>query len=620
MKLDYPFIQLPLKFDAKRLLDEVNAMDESAWQPHPQGYAGNDAMTLITPHGINNNDEMSGPMQPTDYLKACPYLMQVLRCIGGVWGRTRLMRLSGQAEVTPHIDTNYYWRERMRVHVPIITQPSVRFYCADQDIHMQAGECWIFDTWSMHNVINDASEARIHLVADTVGGEQFWSWFGNGQPAGQVIADWRMQEYAAFNEQLPPLRLESMNLPDVMTPWEMREHFNFLFNEAMPHPALQELSALTFELCLAWQALWVEFGTDPVAYSKYATLRDGYLSRMKAFDFLQLKSGYRLIMAIAQSLMLYCLKDDLRQKFKEHRDTGQEKITPQNPLPKSAVLHTSVNPLFDKPLIVVSSPRSGSTMLFEALEKSPDLCSIGGESHTLIESIAALHPASRNFDSNVLKKSHCTSEIAAELRHRFYHDAFKPDGSKPLPSEPMRLLEKTPKNALRIPFMQELFADAQFIYLYRNPKQVISSMLDAWQSGRFKTYPDLPGWTGLPWSLLLTPNWRDLIDMPLHHVVAHQWNSATQIMLDDLEALDQSSVTKIRYETLLAKPREELDRICTSCGIAAIQNLSDLPLSKHTLTLPDPDKWKRNESFIDEIWPIIEAQALRAERYMADTL
>ncbi len=435
-----------------------------------------------------------------------------------------------------------------------------------------------------------------------------------------MIADWRMQEYAAFNEQLPPLRLESMNLPDVMTPWEMREHFNFLFNEAMPHPALQELSALTFELCLAWQALWVEFGTDPVAYPKYATLRDDYLSRMKAFDFLQLKSGYRLIMAIAQSLMLYCLKDDLRQKFKEHRDTGQEKIAPQNPVPKSAVLHTSVNPLFDKPLIVVSSPRSGSTMLFEALEKSPDLCSIGGESHSLIESIAALHPASRNFDSNVLKKSHCTSEIAAELRHRFYHDAFKPDGSKPLPSEPMRLLEKTPKNALRIPFMQELFADAQFIYLYRNPKQVISSMLDAWQSGRFKTYPDLPGWTGLPWSLLLTPNWRDLIDMPLHHVVAHQWNSATQIMLDDLEALDQSSVAKIRYETLLAKPREELDRICTSCGIAAIQNLSDLPLSKHTLTLPDPDKWKRNESFIDEIWPIIEAQALRAELYMADTL
>ena len=98
---------------------------------------------LITPNGINNNDEMSGPMMPTDYLKSCPYLMEVLRCIGGVWGRSRLMKLSGQAEVTPHIDTNYYWRERMRVHVPIVTQPNVRFYCGEQDMHMPAGECWI---------------------------------------------------------------------------------------------------------------------------------------------------------------------------------------------------------------------------------------------------------------------------------------------------------------------------------------------------------------------------------------------------------------------------------------------------------------------------------------------
>lgn len=619
MKLDYPFIQLPLKFDAARLLSEVNALDESAWQPHPQGYAGNDAMTLITPHGLNNNDAMSGPMLPTDYLKACPYLMQVLRCIGGVWGRTRLMRLSGQAEVTPHIDTNYYWRERMRVHVPIITQPSVRFYCADQDIHMQAGECWIFDTWSMHNVINDATQARIHLVADTVGGEKFWSWFANSRPAGQNIPGWTAQELASFNEPLAPMRLESMNVPDVMTPWEMREHFNFLFNEAMPHPALQDLSALTFELCLAWQALWFEFGSDAAAYPKYAALRDGYLGKMKAFEFLQLKSGYRLIMAIAQSLMLYSVKDDLRQTFKEHRQTGQETDGVQKHSPAPAIQQAATKVAIEKPIIVVSSPRSGSTMFFEALEKSADLCSIGGESHALIESIATLHPASRNFDSNVLAALHCTPEIADELRHRFYQDAIMPNGSKPLPGEPMRLLEKTPKNALRIPFMRQLFADAQFIYLYRNPKQVISSMLDAWQSGRFKTYPDLPGWTGLPWSLLLTPGWRDLIGKPLHHVVAHQWNIATKIMLDDLEALDPSSVVKIRYETLLANTGDELDRVCRRCGIQAVPHLSALPLSKHTLTLPDPEKWKRNALLIDEIWPIIEAQAHRAERYMADT-
>ena len=53
--------------------------------------------------------------------------MQVMASIGAVWGRTRLMRLSGHAEVTPHVDINYYWRERVRVHVPIVTQPTRAF-------------------------------------------------------------------------------------------------------------------------------------------------------------------------------------------------------------------------------------------------------------------------------------------------------------------------------------------------------------------------------------------------------------------------------------------------------------------------------------------------------------
>ena len=34
------------------------------------------------------------------------------------------LKILAEREVTPHIDVNYYWRERMRVHVPIVTQPT----------------------------------------------------------------------------------------------------------------------------------------------------------------------------------------------------------------------------------------------------------------------------------------------------------------------------------------------------------------------------------------------------------------------------------------------------------------------------------------------------------------
>jgi len=130
MKLQVPFLQLPLRFDADRLNAEVEALGEQAWRPHPQGFAGNDSLTLITANGDPDSDEVAGPMRPTPHLLRCPYLMQTLDAVGATWGRSRLMRLSGQAEVTPHVDINYYWRERVRVHVPILTQPTVRSIAA----------------------------------------------------------------------------------------------------------------------------------------------------------------------------------------------------------------------------------------------------------------------------------------------------------------------------------------------------------------------------------------------------------------------------------------------------------------------------------------------------------
>ena len=56
-------------------------------------------------------------MRPTPFLERCPQLVNALGNLGVTLGRTRLMRLSGHAEVTPHIDTIYYWMERMRVHI-----------------------------------------------------------------------------------------------------------------------------------------------------------------------------------------------------------------------------------------------------------------------------------------------------------------------------------------------------------------------------------------------------------------------------------------------------------------------------------------------------------------------
>src|SRR5690606_41333713 len=78
-----------------------------------------------------------------------------------------------------------------RSHVPITTTADVRFQAGGAEIHMAAGECWIFDTWARHRVINNADSTRIHLVADTVGGDPPWVLIARCRPPNRQLPRWR---------------------------------------------------------------------------------------------------------------------------------------------------------------------------------------------------------------------------------------------------------------------------------------------------------------------------------------------------------------------------------------------------------------------------------------------
>ena len=187
MRLSQPFFQLPVLFDVARLQAEVAALPDQAWTAHPDRLPGNSAARLISAGG-GETDSVHGQMLPTPWLEAMPYLRQALAGFGVVWSRSRLMRLAPGAGVPEHADINYHWHTRVRVHIPIFTQPAVRFHCDGQAVHMAAGEAWIFDNWRRHHVENGASAPRIHLVADTTGTAAFWR-FACGQAPPR--AQWR---------------------------------------------------------------------------------------------------------------------------------------------------------------------------------------------------------------------------------------------------------------------------------------------------------------------------------------------------------------------------------------------------------------------------------------------
>ena len=271
--------------------------------------------------------------------------------------------------------------------------------------------------------------------------------------------------------------------------------------------------------------------------------------------------------------------------------------------------------MVERPLIVLSAPRAGSTLLFETLAQAAGVYTIGGESHQLIESIAALRPGRGVVATNRLTRKDATTEIVAELRKRFAGRLLDRNGQPPPEGASVRLLEKTPKNALRVPFLLEVFPDAQFIFLHREPRANLSSMMQAWRGKGWITYRQLPGWPG-PWSLLLPPGYERLRDRPLEEIVAFQWQVANETILDDLADLPRERWTTVRYEDLVGDPRSEMGKLLEFAGLSMDTRFEEylskpLPLSRYTKTPPHPDKWQQDATEIERVMPAVAGVSAR---------
>lgn len=622
MKLSVPFLQLPVIVDAHRLWAEVHALGEAPWRPHPQGYTGNWGLPLLSAHGDPSDERTHGPMLPTPYLAQCPYLVHVLATLGAVWGRSRLMRLDGNAEVAPHVDINYYWRERVRVHIPILTQPSVRFECGDAHVHMAAGECWIFDTWRLHRVENPADSRRIHLVADTVGSDSFWRLLSGARRHDQRRDNWEPVLIEPASGNIDALKTERMNHPEVMSPWELKDALSFVLGEAVSQPSLAPVQALVGDFFRRWHALWSQFGDDRSARSAYAFAAHQFREALHPnAGKIALRNGVDLVEAISALALAPAVRnvEDAPREHPSARGAPLDSVARSavTPAPARVLGARNDDSVFKQPVFVVCPPRSGSTLLFETWSAAPDLYTLGRENYEVLEGIAALHPRNRGFDSNRLDATDASDAIVRELRDRYFNELRDRHGDSPT-SSPVRMMDKTPKNALRIPFLARAFPEARFVFLHRRPHEVVGSMLEAWESGNFRTYPGLPDWPGPQWSLLLVPGWRDLRGLPLREIVAAQWTRTIEAIVTELEVLPRERWSVVRYDDLVQYPQRTLTQTCREHDLVWDQSLPrELPLSRNTVSAPRILKWRDREHDIAAIWPQMRPTAERLEKFVA---
>lgn len=245
----------------------------------------------------------------------------------------------------------------------------------------------------------------------------------------------------------------------------------------------------------------------------------------------------------------------------------------------------------DRPIFLIGAPRSGTSLLYAILRTSSKLAHWPGEAHEVWEEHH--HPALRGWESNALGRADVTPQAAEQIRRAF----FLVTGKR------KRLIDKTPRNSLRVPFIDALFPDGRFVYLVRDGRENVNSLINAWRTPRYRTYrlPEphaIPGVDPAWWKFVLYPGWRDDRRGPLEVVCARQWRASNDHARSAFDDLSPPRWIQVRYEDLVDRPVEELRRVLTFLELpfeeqvaARAAAIATTPIN--TVTPPERGKWRR---------------------------
>lgn len=142
-------------------------------------------------------------------------------------------------------------------------------------------------------------------------------------------------------------------------------------------------------------------------------------------------------------------------------------------------------------IFIFSTPRSGSTLLQRLLATHSGISSVS-EPWLLLPFCYALKSEGTfaEYDHGTCQRA--ITDFIQTLPDR--HNDFKNSLSdfalslylKSSGGEPIYFLDKTPRYYLIIPEIAKLFPEAKFIFLFRNPLEILASNIQTWSNGKFR--------------------------------------------------------------------------------------------------------------------------------------
>ncbi len=255
------------------------------------------------------------------------------------------------------------------------------------------------------------------------------------------------------------------------------------------------------------------------------------------------------------------------------------------------------------PIILFGNFRSGTSIVQKALAVHPDVVA-------WYEPNSLWLCADPGRDHDEFDERDATDRVKRYVRGRFLRYQQEHGGAV--------VMEKSPHNILRIPYVKAIFPEATFMYMVRDPFSFISSVELKWQrpvttTGAIRRLREtplrqvhhyaakygrqqyakkvrrtryLPAWG---------PRYRGMHDelssTDMLTVIARQWAEGSRRAERALADFDDGAVLRLRYEDFVADPVADLERICAHCGL---QMTAEMVAAARATVEPDRTrKWER---------------------------
>lgn len=199
------------------------------------------------------------------------------------------------------------------------------------------------------------------------------------------------------------------------------------------------------------------------------------------------------------------------------------------------------------------------------------------------------------------------------------------------------VMEKTPANILKIPYVRAIFPEAKYLFIVRNPFSFISSVELKWQRPikkngiirRLKSTPitQLHHYAGRlfkerfdkrvlrkkylsVWGPRYAGMDQDVKTLDRLTVIARQWAAGSRKAARDLEAFEPGQVLQMKYEDFVEDPIPVAERIFAHCGLEMTDEV--INAAKQLVKSDRQAKWRRfDPQDLARIVPEIEEEMQR---------